>query len=464
VSFPKNFAWGTATAAYQVEGAADSDGKGPSVWDMHCRKPGAIVENQSGAVACDHYHRYQEDVALMKRLGCRAYRFSVSWPRVLPEGVGRINSKGLDFYDRLVDALCAAKVEPYLTLFHWDYPYHLHCRGGWLNPDSPKWFAEYTGVVADRLSDRVRHWMTVNEPHGILSAGYDEGTHAPGERLARRELMKVSHNLLLSHGRSVQTLRARVRAPALIGFAPAATVKMPATLSRKDIAAARQAMFEMDAKAVGGNSFWMDPVFKGHYPKEGLEAMGADAPVIGPDDMKLISQPLDFFGVNIYHGRHVRAGKDGKWELVPLLQGHSQVAFRWPVTPDALYWGPKFLYERYRLPIVITENGVTGLDWLSLDGGVHDPQRIDFMQRYLLCLEKAIDEGVDVRGYMHWTFMDNFEWTVGYTQRFGLVFVDYPTQRRIPKDSALWYSRMIATNGRSLHARRRTNKQAGKRI
>jgi beta-glucosidase len=451
MSFPKDFAWGTATAAYQIEGAANDEGKGPSTWDMFCHKKDAIWENQSGAVACDHYHRFREDVALMKRLGLKAYRFSVSWSRVIPEGVGRVNPKGLDFYDRLVNALLAAKIQPYLTLFHWDYPYQLYCRGGWLNPDSPNWFAEYAAVVADRLSDRVKRWMTLNEPQCFVRIGHEEGVHAPGDRLGFREMMRITHNVLLAHGRSIQTLRAHARTPILIGFAPVGTVVMPATHSRKDVAAARQAMFSMNTKEVGYNTLWMDPIFKGRYPEDGLKAIGDDAPEIRSGDMETIAQPLDFFGANIYNGRYVRAGADGRPEPVALPTGYAQNFFRWPITPDALYWGVKFLYERYSVPIIITENGMAGMDWPALDGKVHDPQRIDFLKRHLLSLEKAIDEGVDVRGYLQWSLMDNFEWAEGFRQRFGLVYVDYATQKRIPKDSALWYRKVVTTNGKSLH-------------
>jgi len=451
MSFPDDFAWGAATAAYQVEGAADKDGKGPSVWDMFCRKKGAIWENQSGEVACDHYHRYREDVALMKQLGLKAYRFSVSWSRVIPEGIGPVNPKGLDFYDRLVDALLAAKIQPHLTLFHWDYPYHLYCRGGWLNPDSPNWFAEYTAVVADRLSDRVNYWVTLNEPTNFLRRGHQEGAHAPGEKLGFREMMRMTHNVLLTHGRSVQTLRARAKSPILVGFAPVGTVVMPITHSPEDIAAARQAMFAMKSKHVGYNTLWMDPIFKGHYPADGLQALGDDAPDIRPGDMETIAQPLDFFGANIYNGRFVRAGADGRPEPIPPPADCARTFSGRPITPDALYWGPKFFYERYKLPIIITENGTGGLDWPALDGKVHDPQRIDFLHRYLLSLEKAVDEGVDVRGYMHWSLMDNFEWEKGFQVRMGLVYVDYPTQKRMPKDSAYWYKKVIATNGKSLH-------------
>ncbi len=451
MTFPKNFVWGAATASYQVEGAAREDGKGLSVWDTFCRKGGTIWNDQTGDIASDHYHRYQGDVELMRTMGLKAYRFSIGWPRVLPEGVGALSSSGLDFYDRLVDALLQAGITPYVTLFHWDYPYALYQRGGWLNPDSPEWFTEYTRVIVDRLSDRVQNWMTLNEPQCFIGYGHHEGRHAPGDRWGLAQVLQAAHNALLAHGKAVQVIRARAKSAPFIGYAPASTPIIPATESATDLDAARYAQFAITQKNVFNSSWFADPIFLGQYPEDGLAMFGQDAPSIGANDMATIAQPLDFYGVNIYQGRIVRASPEGAPETVPFPVGHPLTAFRWYVTPSAMYWGPRWFWERYRKPIIITENGISNVDWVSMDGAVHDPQRIDFTRRYLLELERAVNDGVDVRGYFHWTLIDNFEWAEGVKERFGLVYVDYQTQQRILKDSAHWYRDVIATNGACLH-------------
>ena len=451
MSFPKGFVWGASAASYQVEGAAFEDGKGASVWDMMCRKEGAVWNGQSGEVACDHYHRYEEDVALMKQIGLKAYRLSICWPRVMPAGTGSVNPKGLEFCDRLVDELLAAGIAPYVTLFHWDYPLELYYRGGWLNPDSPDWFAGYARVVVERLSDRVTHWMTLNEPQCFVGLGHRDGVHAPGDTLAFGEILRMAHHALLAHGKAVQVIRASAKGEAQVGYAPVGGVKIPASEDPKDVEAARAAMFSItEPKDYWANTWWMDPVILGRYPEDGLEAFADDLPDITPSDLEAMCQPLDFFGVNIYQGQAIRAGEGGRPEPVGLPTGHALTAFRWPVTPEALRWGPRFFFERYRLPIVITENGMANTDWVSLDGRVHDPQRIDFTRRYLLELAKAGADGVDIRGYFHWSVMDNFEWAEGYRQRFGLIYVDYPTQKRTLKDSAYWYREVIASNGATL--------------
>jgi beta-glucosidase len=449
--FPASFTWGVASAAYQVEGAPLEDGKGPSVWDMFCRKPGAVWRGQNGDIACDHYHRYREDVALLRELGIPAYRFSISWPRVLPEGVGQVNQKGIDFYQRLVDALVEAGIQPWVTLFHWDYPLALYRRGGWLNRDSADWFAEYAALLAERLSDRVTHWMTLNEPQCFIGLGLQDGYHAPGDRLRFDEVLLAGHHALLAHGRAVQAIWASARSKPSIGFAPVGVTCMPATEAPADVEAARQSMFSVTRADCFLNTWWMDPIFLGRYPEDGLALYGDAAPRVRAGDMQTIAQPLDFFGVNIYHGTFVRAGADGAPESVPLPPGYPKTTQDfWPITPAALYWGPKLFYERYGLPVVITENGQQNADVVSLDGRVHDPQRIDFLQRYLRELRRACTEGVPIRGYFQWCFTDNFEWAMGDAIRVGIVFTDYPTQRRIPKDSAYWYRDVIRSNGTNL--------------
>ena len=455
--FPKDFLWGAATSAYQIEGAVSDDGRGPSIWDVFEKKPGAIWNGQSARVACDHYHRFRDDVALMRSLGLRAYRFSVSWPRVLPDGAGAVNEKGLAFYDALVDALLAAGITPLLTLFHWDLPQALQLRGGWMNPDSAGWFADYATLVAKRLSDRVPYWMTLNEPKSFIGAGYRLGIHAPGEQRPLREALQAGHHLFLAHGRGVQAIRAAARRPVQVSLALDVSPSVPADPhSADDLAVARIATFGGAPPREGletwwqHNAWWTDPPVRGRYPEEALAILGNDAPEVAPGDEAIIRQPLDFFAMNLYGGWAVRAGRGGQPETVPAPVGAPISAFNWQVVPEALRWAPRFLHERYGLPIVVTENGVSCRDWMALDGEVHDPQRIDFTARYLIELRRAMREGVPVRGYLHWSLLDNFEWATGYRERFGLVFVDFPSQRRIPKDSARWYAQLIASRGASL--------------
>lgn len=461
MSFPKDFAWGAATAAYQIEGAWNEDGKGPSIWDQMCHQPGRIRDGQTGDVACDHYHRWREDVSLMRDLGLKAYRFSISWPRVLPEGVGRVNAAGLAFYSELVDALLAAGIEPWVTLFHWDFPLALYHRGGWLNRESADWFAEYTRVVADALSDRVTHWMTLNEPQVFLLHGHVMGVHAPGLRLGFDDVLRAAHHALLAHGRAVAVLRERARRAPRIGWAPVGVVALPADPSNpRDWDAARAAMFDQfddppartpsDTAPIWSNSFFSDPVVFGHYPEAAFRKWRAFLPEIRPGDLETIRAPLDFYGVNIYSGATWRMGADGRPEQVALPKGHPLTAFHWPVTPECLYYGPRFIAERYRLPVVVTENGLSSMDWVSRDGRVHDPGRVDYTARHLAELRRALADGTDVRGYFHWSLMDNFEWAEGYQQRFGLIYVDYPTQRRIPKESFYWYAAVIRNGGTAL--------------
>jgi beta-glucosidase len=451
LTFSKHFTWGAAAASYQIEGAAFDDGKGPSVWDMLCEKPDAVWGNHSGLVACDHYNRYREDVALMQKMGLQAYRLSLSWPRIIPQGRGAINPKGLDFYSRLVDALLEAKITPWVTLFHWDYPLALFQRGGWLNPDSSDWFAEYTATVIDALSDRVEHWITLNEPQVYVGFGHMEGVHAPGIRLPMSQMLLAGHHTLVAHGKSAQVIRGRAKRAPKIGYSPVGMPKHPVSSSAADVEAARRATFCVYEKNSWNNTWWMDPVFLGQYPEQGLAYFGKDVPTFDPKDLETICQPLDFFGVNIYQSTGVRAAdNEFGFDKAELPTGDPLTAFNWPVTPEALYWGPKFFHERYQKPIVITENGLSNRDWVSLDGQVHDPARIDFTQRYLQELHKAHAEGVPVDGYFHWSVLDNFEWAAGYRERFGLIHVDYETQVRTLKDSAHWYRTIIESNGAAL--------------
>lgn len=452
--FPGNFQWGVATAAYQVEGAAAEDGRGPSVWDPFCKKPGAVFEGHSGDVACDHYHRYKEDVALMKRLGVRSYRFSISWSRVLPEGTGAANPKGFDFYNRLLDELQRAGITPMCTLFHWDFPQALYKRGGWLNRDVADWFGAYAALVADKLGDRIKLWATQNEPQCFIGMALRDGVHAPGDKLKDPDYLMAGHNAMRAHGKAVQALRARVKGDARalkIGYVLAAQCGQPATDKEQDVAAAKLAMFSMRDRNQWNNGWWTDPVMLGRYPEDGVKLYGKDMPRFKASDLDEMKQPLDFLGLNIYKADIWRRGDDGTPVQVNVPPGYPRSAVDWqPITPAALYWGPRFFHERYQLPLSITENGLSTRDQLFLDGKVHDPQRIDYMHRVLLELARAVREGIPVTGYYAWSLLDNFEWADGYKQRFGLTYVDYQTLRRIPKDSFEWYRQVIASAGKNL--------------
>ena len=448
--FPKDFVWGAATAAYQVEGAADEDGKGPSVWDVFTKRKGAVFEGHTGDVACDHYHRYKEDVALMKALGIKSYRFSISWPRVLPEGVGALNPKGLDFYSRLTDELLKAGVAPMCTLFHWDYPQALYKRGGWLNRDSADWFGQYAALMGDKLGDRIKVWVTQNEPQCFIGLALRDGVHAPGDKLKDPDYLMAAHNGMRAHAKAVQALRAHAK-DAKIGYVLATQPNQPASDKPEDIEAARQAMFAVTERHQWNNAWWMDPVLLGKYPDDGLATYGKDVPKWKASDLDEMKQPLDFLGLNIYKADTFRRGADGKPERVAVPPGYPRSGVDWqPITPGCLYWGPRYAYDRYKLPISITENGLSTRDQVFLDGKVHDPQRIDYMHRVLLELARAIKDGVPITGYYAWSLLDNFEWADGYKQRFGITYVDFQTQKRLPKDSFDWYKKVIASNGRSL--------------
>lgn len=451
MAFPKQFTWGVASAAFQVEGASNIDGRGPSVWDAFCDTPGKVFDGHTGEIACGSYDRVEEDADLIQNLGANAYRFSISWSRLFPKGTGERNEAGFAYYDRLIDALLERGIVPWITLYHWDLPLALHEQDGWLNPNSPIWFEEYTKAVVERYSDRVTHWFTLNEPQIFLGHGYKDGKDAPGLQLSRKEVLLATHHALLAHGRAVKVIRECAKSSPTIGFAPVGGLYTPETESGADLDAARKATFTIDEANWAFNYTWYcDPVFLGHYPEQGLELFGDDVPEFTDADMELINQPLDICGVNIYTAGVVRAGEDGNPEKLPDPVGYPTTMFRWTINPRSLYFGPKFLYERYGLPVVITENGLASMDWVHLDGKVHDTGRIDYLSRYLNELRRASEDGVDVRGYFQWSIMDNFEWAQGYALRFGLVYIDYQTLTRIPKDSYKWFGRVIESNGESI--------------
>ncbi len=446
MQFPSGFLWGVASSSYQIEGAWNEAGKGPSIWDAYTHAQGNIKDGSTGDVACDHFHRYREDVGLIHQLGARAYRFSLSWPRIMPTGKGQLNAAGLDFYERLVDALLAKDIRPWPTLFHWDYPQALQDEAGWLHPDAPKWFAEYSEQVVARLGDRVNHWFTLNEPQVFYWSGHAQAGQAPGLRLPMDQWMVGLKNVLRAHGLSARALKAA--GDHHVSYAPVGICGYPATDSPADIEAARQYTFGAETAARGGwiQRPYVDPVLGLGWPED-WEAMHVEKPV-GVTDAELdeMQGPLDSIGLNFYSAPAIRAGADGQPEEVPVPPGFPRTAFSWPVTPAGLGWLVRFHHERYGLPIYITENGLASMDWVSEDGAVHDPNRIDFTRRYLRSLHQAIVEGVDVRGYFHWSVMDNFEWCEGYLQRFGLIHVDYQTQVRTIKDSGRWYRQVCDQN------------------
>lgn len=441
-AFSPDFVWGIATSSYQIEGAAHTGGKGLGNWDAFAARPGAIYEGHRGDLGCDHHGRLEEDLDLIAGLGVNAYRFSVSWPRVMPEARGTISHEGLGFYDRLVDGLLTRGITPYLTLFHWDAPQAFEVLGGFRNPDAPKWFADYARVVARHLGDRVRHFFTLNEPHAFIEGGLRQGRHAPGLTLPLREVLLAAHHALVAHGASVQVLRAEVR-DAWVAMAPVLISGIPASDSPEDVEAARRYTFATQGDGLRATAFWCDPALGLGYPDDFLSLCGDKMPPLADRDLDLIAQPLDAFGCNLYDAPLVRAGADGLPEVVPYPPGFPRTAFDWPVTPEAHEFGVRFAYERYGLPVLISENGLSARDWMHTDGRVPDPERVDFLLRHLAALERAARSGVPVLGYFHWSLLDNFEWNHGYRERFGMIFVDLATGKRTPKESYHVYRSII---------------------
>ncbi len=445
--FPDGFLWGAATSAYQIEGSPLADGAGASVWHRFVRTPGMVKNGDTGDVACDHYRRMEEDVALMKRLGLTAYRFSIAWGRVLPEGRGRVNEAGLAFYERLVDALLAAGIEPLVTLYHWDLPTALDDRGGWLNPDIADWFADYASVVFRRLDDRVRRWVTLNEPWVVADGGYLHGALAPGHR-NRFEAPIASHQMLRAHARAVQAYRAvgSNQIGLVVNLAP----KHPASSSPADLAATRRADAYM-------NRQYLDPVFFGRYPDEMTEIFGEAWPVWPEADFRLIREPVDFIGVN-YYMRDVIRHDESAWPVKTAVVPQSQSTYTdtgWEVHPAGLTEILTWVRDRYgAVPLYVTENGAAFYDPPCADAGgrVADPLRTAYYRSHLRAVHAAIEQGVDLRGYCAWSLMDNLEWSLGFAKRFGLVHVNFDSQARTPKDSAHFYSSVIATHGGALDA------------
>ena len=442
-AFPDGFLWGAATAAHQIEGSPLADGAGPSIWTRFAHTPGLTHNGDTGDVACDHYRRWKDDVRLMRELGLTAYRFSVSWSRVLPEGTGRVNPAGLDFYSRLVDALLEAGIEPLLTLYHWDLPAALDDRGGWLNRDCAGWFAEYATVMAKALDGRVRKWVTLNEPWVITDGGYLHGALAPGHR-NKYEAPIASHNLMRAHGAAVQAYRAVGRHE--IGLVVNIEPKYPASDAPEDQAATRRAHAYM-------NEQYLHPALLGHYPPELREIFDDAWPDWPAADFALIRQPLDFLGINYYTRNVTRA--DGSWPLKAGAVKQPSATYTetgWEVFPqgltDTLLWVRRTYGD---IPLYVTENGAAFFDPPVAEGGrVRDPLRIDYLRRHLRAVHEAIRAGCDIRGYMVWSLLDNLEWSLGYSKRFGIVHVNYATQQRTVKDSGRWYANVVRSHGRAL--------------
>ena len=434
--FPTDFVWGVSTSSYQIEGASGIDGRGPSVWDVYSHQPGHVANNDTGDVACDHYHRYAEDIELMHRLGVQAYRFSIAWPRVLPSGQGQPNEAGLAFYDRLIDGLLARGIRPWICLYHWDLPQALQERGGWLTRDIAGWFGDYAGLVARRYGDRVKHFATFNEPSVFSLFAYGFAWHPPGHK-DRSELLRAIHHVNLAHGAGFDAVRATVPS-ASIGSIYNIQPSRAAGDGPENEAAARL----LDAY---WNRAFPEPQLLGRYPEELAPLMDS---VIAPGDLERIRRPADWFGLNHYSPIYARADNDDPlgfaWADSPAGVRRSPIG--WQLDPQAFRDTLLHVHRQYRLPIYVTENGAGANEMLDANGEVNDPERISYLRSYIEALRDAVRLGADVRGYFVWSLLDNFEWGAGYATRFGLVYVDYPTQRRIPKASAHWYARMIRSH------------------
>ncbi len=440
--FPDDFLWGSATASYQVEGAVHEGGRGQSIWDTFSHTPGKTFHGDTGDVADDFYHRYPSDIALMKGLGLKSFRFSVAWSRIFPTGTGSPNPAGVDFYRKLVEALLEAGIQPFCTLYHWDLPQPLQDAGGWENKDTAKAFAEYAGYTAGKLSDLVSHFMTMNEMRTFVELGYGNGTHAPGLQVGQKRLAQLNHYVALGHGLAVQSIRAHAKPGTKVGLADNITATTPVIESPEHIAAARKAIREENAS-------FLNVVQEGRYTDLYLKRLGADAPAFTTEELKTIATPMDFVGINIYQPTFVRAADtEAGYTVVAPPASYPHMYSPWlTIGPEALYWGPKLVHEVYGVKeIYITENGASSKDEVASDGYVYDTDRVMFLRNYLTQLQRAVSDGVPVKGYFLWSLLDNFEWADGYEKRFGIVYVDFSNQRRTTKLSADFYKRVIAAN------------------
>jgi beta-glucosidase len=438
-TFPQGFRWGSATAAYQIEGAVNEDGRGLSIWDVFSRTPGKTKNGDTGDVACDSYHRFAEDTRLLKNLGAQTYRLSFAWPRIFPTGRGKVNRKGLDHYHRVIDNLLENGIEPFVTLYHWDLPAAL--PGGWQSRDTAKAFGDYAAVVAREFSDKVGNFFTLNEMRAFIGGGYAAGIQAPGLKLTGKQLNQTRHHAVLAHGIGVQAIRANARRAVRIGVAENVSIGVPAIEDEAHIRAARK-MFR------GENASYLVPILDGAYPAEWLAAQGANAPIVADGDMGLIGEPLDFVGVNIYTGAYVQLSASPRgYEVAEGGKLYPHMGLSWlKVLPEATYWGIRQISDIWQTKsIYITENGTVAADEMK-DGSVRDVERIMYLRNYLGHIQRAAAEGYPISGYFLWSLLDNFEWSEGYSARFGLHYVDFATQQRTPKLSAAWYKEVIARN------------------
>jgi len=441
--FPQGFVWGSATASYQVEGAVHEGGRGVSIWDTFSHTPGKTFQGETGDVATDSYHRFPEDIALMKAMGLKACRFSIAWPRIFPEGTGQPNQKGIDHYRIFVEALREAGIEPYCTLYHWDLPQALEDKGGWQSKATAQAFAEYAGYTAGKLGDVVKNWMTMNEMSSFIEIGYGSGRHAPGLTLSKQKLAQARHHAVLGHGLAVSAIRASAGKGAKVGSAESVRPIVPAFNSAEHVAAAKKAFVEENAP-------YLTVMHTGRYTDHYLQKLGADAPVFTAEELKAIAAPLDFQGINIYTAEQVRAADNALgYAIIPKPKGYPTMASDWlTIGPGALYWVPKLAAETMGIKeIYITENGCSADDVVASDGEVYDTDRVMFLEAYLTQLQRGVSEGVPVRGYFLWSLLDNYEWADGYSKRFGITYVDFKTQKRIPKLSSKFYGSVIGRNG-----------------
>lgn len=437
--FPEDFVWGTATAAYQIEGAANEDGRGESIWDRFSHIPGNIWNNQNGDVACDHYHRYKEDVQILKELGVKGYRFSISWPRVIPDGTGKVNQKGIDFYDNLIDELLKQGIQPFVTLYHWDLPQALQYKGGWTNRDTTDYFAEYAQQMFEQYGDRVKYWITHNEPWCTAFLGHAIGVHAPGLKDFSAALL-AAHNVLLSHGKAVKVFR-ELNIAGQIGITLNLTPAYPASEDEKDLRAAM-------VSDGFSNRWFLDPIFKGQYPEDMMKVFEtfAKKPEIQEGDLKLISSNIDFLGINYYTRNLVKYNPAAQFGVETLKPEGQYTDMEWEVYPQGLYDLLVRIKKDYGdIDLYITENGAAFKDVVE-NGQIEDIDRLDYLKKHFEKAAEAIKDGVKLKGYFVWSLMDNFEWAFGYSKRFGLIYVDYETQKRFWKKSALWYKDVIANN------------------
>jgi beta-glucosidase len=439
--FPRNFTWGVATAAIQIEGAADVDGRGESVWDRFARIPGKVANGDTPAQACDHYHRYREDIRLMRDLGVRHYRLSIAWPRLFPQGRGPLNQRGLDYYHKLIDALLAAGITPWVTLYHWDLPQTLEDEGGWRVRSTVDAFSTYAETVVRALRDRVKQWITLNEIPCFIGMGYGDGTHAPGATENAAVLAQAYHHALLAHGHAVRIVREQGGRGARVGLTDNPTFGIPVTETPADIAAAAKWTEQQ-------NWHRLAPVFRGHYPTGYLRTLGANRPRVERGDLELISTPTDFLGLNVYTAPFVRSGRAGKPEVLPLPSQYPMAGLPWlHLAPQAIYWALRHMRDLYGpSALYITENGAGYEEAPDAAGRVLDLHRREYLRNYLIAVHRATAEKIPVKGYFVWSFLDNFEWSYGYAKRFGIVYNDYETQQRTPKLSAHWYATVMREN------------------